>query len=149
MAKNILDWLAEDPSGYQMLRMAYSCIASQKIMVSILPYALSKNVEVTRIQNNLLILTVPSPPFAAKLRQLIPTILQEFNKTEQKITSIKIKIRKKIDKIQDKPTLSKKTIPLGKEALQAFRVLHNELEESSSISKAVAKLLKNHEIKEE
>ncbi len=146
MARKILNWLACDPYWGPMLRMSRSCITAKSVINNVLPHSLSKNIEVTKIEKNILTLTVPGSPFAAKLRQLIPTLLTALSITEIKLTSVKIKIQcKKVRKTG--PVINqdqKESIYLGKEALKSFRALHKNLESGNPISEAIEKLLRNH-----
>ena len=98
---------------------------------------------VGKLENQRLLLVVPGPAHAAKLRQLAPRIAQSLADQGWNLNEIAVKVQAGLPKPgarQPKPP--KEAQPLGDTALGAFETLHHL--RPGPLADAVAKLLKHH-----
>src|SRR3546814_697835 len=121
-----LRWLGDDRQGAQVLETVRRLLAAEQATKSALPPALALGCRVAHIERQQITLAVPSAAYAAKLRQLAPSILQTLNDSGWNLNEIKVKVQAGL--LQNRAKKSgKQTVPLDDAALNAFDELRDKL----------------------
>ena len=111
--------------GAGVLATARKHLQIQYAVAALLPAPLGSVCQVGKLENQRLLLVVPGPAHAAKLRQLAPRIAQSLADQGWNLNEIAVKVQAGLPKPgarQPKPP--KEAQPLGDTALGAFETLH-------------------------
>lgn len=142
-ATQALGWLGGDQHGAQVLEMARRLLAAEQAAKDAMPAALALVCKVARIDRQQITLAVPSPAYAARLRQLAPSIVQTLMDGGWNLTEIKVKVQAGLLQSQTKRSSGKEVVPLDNAALAAFDELRGKLR-PGPLADAVQRLLEHH-----
>lgn len=137
-----LGWLGGDQHGAQVLEMARRLLAVEQAAKDALPPALALACKVARIDRQQITLAVPSAAYAARLRQLAPSVAQTLVDGGWNLTEIKVKVQAGLLQNQTKRS-GKEVVPLDNAALNAFDELRGNLR-PGPLAEAVQRLLERH-----
>lgn len=137
-----LGWLGGDRQGAQVLETARRLLAAEQAAKDALPPALALVCKVARIEKQQITLAVPSAAYAARLRQLAPSIVQTLAGGGWNLTEIKVKVQAGLLQSQTKKS-GKEVVPLDSAALDAFDELRGKLR-PGPLTDAVKRLLDHH-----
>lgn len=141
-AELALDWLNTDTQGSNVLDTARRYLAAERIIADVLTGTLGRDCKVAHIERQHLILAVPSPAHAAKLRQLAPTVLQALNQHGWNLNEIGVRVQASLQQNVTKKA-PREIKPIDANAIEAFQVLQQNLK-PGPLADAVAKLIKGH-----
>lgn len=117
-------------------------LAAEQATKDALPPALARVCKVARIERQQITLAVPSAAYAARLRQLAPSIVQTLAGGGWNLTEIKVKVQAGLLQSQTKKS-GKEVVPLDSAALDAFDELRGNLR-PGPLADAVKRLLDRH-----
>lgn len=143
VVETAIDWLGNDRHGANVLTAARTLLALEQALQGILPQGLGKACRVARMENQQATLVVPSPAYAARLRQLAPRTVAQLAHGGWNLTDIQVKVQASLLQSRTKTPQPKQSIPLDKQALEAFRSLHENLR-PGPLADAVARLVTRH-----
>ena len=130
--------------GAGVLATARAHLQIQQAVAAVLPPALGEVCVVAKFESQKLMLAVPGPVYAAKLRQMAPRIAQTLSTQGWNLTEISVRIQAGMPRPGQKaPRPPKEAQPLGDTALQAFSDLREGLR-PGPLADAVARLLRHH-----
>ncbi|MDQ8033605.1 DciA family protein [Bordetella genomosp. 1] len=130
--------------GAGVLATARAHLQIQHAIAAVLPPALAAVCVVAKVESQRMMLAVPGPVHAAKLRQLAPRIAQTLSSQGWNLTEISVRIQAGMPRPGQKaPRPPKESQPLGDTALKAFSELHGDLR-PGPLADAVARLLRHH-----
>ena len=138
-----VSWLSDDRHGAQLLTAAREHIAVEQAAKQALPTALAQVCRVARIERQHMTLAVPAAAYAAKLRQLAPSMMRKLHDSGWNISQISVKVQANLAATQTKKA-PRQITPLGATALKAFETLHEELQ-PGPLADAVQRLLQRHQ----
>ena len=138
-----VSWLSDDQHGAQVLTTARELIAIEAAARRALPMALAQVCRVARIERQQITLAVPAAAYAAKLRQLAPSIIRVLHDSGWNVTQISVKVQANLATGQTKKA-PRQVTPLDATALKAFEELHHELR-PGPLADAVQRLLQRHQ----
>lgn len=142
-ADTAIEWLGNDRHGANVLTAARTLLALEQALQRTLPAGLATACRVARMENGLLTLAVPSAAYAARLRQLAPRTVAQLAHGGWNLTEIQVKVQAGLLQSRMETSRPKQSIPLDKQALDAFRGLHENLR-PGPLADAVAKLVARH-----
>ena len=142
-ADTAIDWLGTDRHGANVLTAARTLLALESAIQKTLPPGLAQACRVARMENRHVTLAVPSPAYAARLRQLAPRTVASLANSGWNLTEIQVKVQASLMQSGTKLPQTKQSIPLDTRALDAFRDLHENLQ-PGPLADAVARLMKHH-----
>jgi hypothetical protein len=122
--------------------MARWLLAAERAAKDAMPPALALVCKAARIDRQQITLAVPSAAYAARLRQLAPSIVQTLVDGGWNLTEIKVKVQAGLLQSQTKKS-GKEVVPLDDAALQAFDELQGKLR-PGPLADAVKRLLEHH-----
>ncbi len=141
-AKPALNWFKEHHEAASVLVTAEQMLQLEALIRKHLPSGIGGNCHVAGISQQGLIIAVPGPAYASKVRQLVPGLLNHLNQAGYNLTKITVRIVGNITMgMQPKP--KRNVTPLNKESLSCFASLQNELP-PGPLAQAVNNLLKRH-----
>lgn len=143
IADTAIEWLGADRHSADVLTTARALLALQAAIQAMLPAGIAKTCRVARLEDHRVMVAVPSPAYAARLRQLAPRIVAQLSDSGWNLTEIQVKVQAGLSQIETKASQPKQTIPLDKGALEAFRQLHGNLR-PGPLADAVANLVTRH-----
>jgi hypothetical protein len=137
---NYLAILGKVPDYECIFAKAKQLIEVQKAFLNTIPPQLRDRCAVGRYAEGFLLIYVSNGTAAARLRNLVPTILQELNRTEFKINSIKISVQLPISPGENKN--SPRNIPrLSQMAADHINQLTDKLPAESPLKSSLEALL--------
>lgn len=137
-----LSWLGDDRQGAQVLETARRLLTAEQAAKNALPPALALVCKVARIERQQMTLAVPSAAYAARLRQLAPSVVQALAVGGWNLNEIKVRVQAGLLQSQTKKS-GKEVIPLDDAALDAFDELRGALR-PGPLADAVKRLLDHH-----
>lgn len=141
-AELALDWLSQDSKSAGVLETAHQYLAAERIIADVLAGALGRDCKVAHIERQHIILAVPSPAHAAKLRQLAPTLLQALNQNGWNLNEVGVRVQASLQQSVTERS-PRRVKPMDANAIEAFKALQQNLE-PGALADAVAKLIKGH-----
>ncbi|MGB3290308.1 MAG: DciA family protein [Burkholderiaceae bacterium] len=117
-------------------------LAAEGAAKDALPPALARVCKVARIERQQMTLAVPSAAYAARLRQLAPSVVQALAGGGWNLNEIKVRVQAGLLQNRTNPS-GKEAIPLDDNALDAFDQLRGALQ-PGPLADAVLRLLKHH-----
>lgn len=143
IADTAIEWLNTDRRSADVLTTARALLALQTATQALLPAGLAKTCRVARLDQHRLTLAVPSPAYAARLRQLAPRIVARLTDSGWNLTEIEVKVQAGLLQTEIKTSQTKQSNPLDGGAVDAFRELHENLR-PGPLADAVARLVSRH-----
>jgi hypothetical protein len=107
-----------------------------KLFVGICPQNLSGSTRVLGLKSGILTVSAKNPIFAAKLRQIVPTLIPQLRNAGCEVSGIRVKVQVSYEKAPTKSAPRK----LGTPARRALKKLSDELEDSplkASVNKLI------------
>jgi len=139
---HLIGWLGHDSQSANVLATAQMHLKLRSAVVQRLPISMRNAFEVVKIENHVLTLMVSSAAFAAKFRQLAPTVTAGLKATGWNFSEIKLKAQGGLGLPEvAKPLREART--LDQEDLKAFDDLSKQLR-PGPLADAVSKLLRHH-----
>lgn len=139
-----MSWLGHDAAGAGVLATARRHLQMQQALVALLPPGLGGACAVIKLDNQRLELAVPGPAYAAKLRQMAPSLAQALAQRGWLLNEIAVRVQAGMPRPGSRAPKPPKTAqPLGPQALQAFDELGKSLR-PGPLSEAIARLLAHH-----
>ena len=112
----------------------------RRLFESAVPRPLARGARVANLKLGKLIIHADSGAVAAKLRQIIPTLVDVFHNEAAEVTGIDVKVQPSHD---GRPRSTKETnVPLGNHAKQGLTSLAERLPEDSPLRNALQHLVK-------
>ena len=134
----------ENMSG--LLQVARRLSEIEKTCLSILPRHFSA-CSVLKLENGKMIIGVPNQSMAARLRQQMPYLQAELNRTGWPVDSIRLKVQLAQKRLVEKPA-ARKTLP--PQAYESLVDLYSSLEKTkrnNRLTSALSELIKSHQQK--
>ncbi len=139
---HLIGWLGHDSQSANVLATAQMHLKLRSAVVQKLPVSMRNAFEVVKIDNNILTLMVSSAAFAAKFRQLAPTVTAGLQATGWNVSETKLKVQGGLGLPEvAKPLREARTLDQGD--LKAFEDLGKNLR-PGPLADAVSKLLRHH-----
>ena len=139
---HLIGWLGHDSQSANVLATAQMHLKLRSAVVQRLPASMRTAFEVIKIENHVLTLMVSSAAFAAKFRQLAPTVTAGLQAAGWNVSEIKLKVQGGLGLPEvTKPPREART--LDQEDLKAFEDLGKNLR-PGPLADAVSKLLRHH-----
>ena len=142
-----LDMLGESPQYKDILSLAHTLYENQLVFAKLVPANLAPYCYLSKINDNELTVIAKNGAFAAKLKQLSPTLLDKLQRLGWKITSIHLLVQGNF--FQDKVDSSDKQRHIKKiNFTHAARESLNEFvttSQDSELIRAVKSFLQKHE----
>jgi len=143
-----LGWLGLDARGAGVLATARLHLQIQHAVAAVLPPGLAAVCVVAKLEGQRLLLAVPGPAHAAKLRQMAPRLAQALSAQGWNLNEISVRVQAGMPRPGAKaPRPPKEAQPLGPKALQAFEDLGRNVR-PGPLADAIARLLAHHHKKE-
>jgi hypothetical protein len=138
-----VEWLRSDSHGATVLSTAKLLLSAESAIKAMLPPALAHSCKVARIDRQQITVAVPSAAYAAKIRQLAPSITRALTRDGRNINEVVVKVQAGLLKNQTKTTQMKTAMPLDDAALSAFEELKEKVG-PSPLADAIQQLLRHH-----
>lgn len=138
-----LEWLRHDRNSSTVLATANQFLAIEELLHQKVRFAADTHCKVAHIEGQRITLAVPSPAYAARLRQCSTSILQCLHEVGWKLTDVQVMVQASLGTNSHLPKPARNVQPLDAQALDAFQDLHQSLE-PGPLATAIAKLIKNH-----
>jgi len=139
-----LAWLGHDLRSAGVLATARRLLQIRQDLAAALPAPMRDVCQIAGMENQRVILAVPSAAYAAKLRQLAPRLAQALTARGWNLNEIAVRVQAGLPgpgTISSRPP--REAVPLDAGALDAFQALHAQLE-PGPLADAVARLLAHH-----
>lgn len=138
-----LDWLRHDRNSSTVLATANQFLAIEELLHQKVRFAADTHCKVAHIERQRITLAVPSPAYAARLRQCSTSILQCLSEAGWSVSEVQVVVQASLAATDHLAKPARTVQPLDSQALDAFQDLHEALE-PGPLATAVAKLIKNH-----
>jgi hypothetical protein len=99
----------------------------QQVLLAIVPFPLSRAIRVGNLRAGTLLVVADNAAVAAKLRQLVPTLLRHVRKRELEVTGIQVEVQVAE---QQKPCLDKAVRDLSRTTVEDLDRLARSLKDS-------------------
>lgn len=141
-ARSLEDCLKADGGLARLSGHAARLLRLQRLFESAVPKPLVRGARVANLKLGKLIVHADNGAVAAKLRQIIPTLVDVFlNNEVAEVTGIEVKVQPREDNRPNIPVASHK--PIGDRAKQGLTSLANRLPEDSPLRHALRELVKH------
>ena len=143
-ASPVMDWLEQD--SQQLLQTAQRYLQLEQLIQKLLPTSL-QHCKVAQIDRQAIVISVPSAAHATKLRQMIPTLLQQLQQHQWQLTEIQIQIQSVLfTGLKPVGMTLQGGAGIDASGVEAFEQLEKQLE-AGPLASAVQKLLSRHKNK--
>lgn len=137
-----LTWLEQDPHGASLLRTAHALLAIDAVLATVLPASLARHTCAASLEEATLILRVPGPAHAARLRQLTKAAADALTQAGYTVRQIVVRIDAGVY-ANGLQKLRHEAQPLDASALQCFEVLKDRVA-PGPLADAISRLLRRH-----
>jgi hypothetical protein len=139
-----LSWLGHDARGAGVLATAQRHLQIQQALAALLPRGVGEVCAVIKLDNRRLELAVPGPAYAAKLRQMAPSLAQALSQRGWLLDEIAVRVQAGMPRPGSRAAPPPKLAqPLGEQALEAFDELGRSVR-PGPLADAIARLLAHH-----
>ncbi|HEX7387440.1 MAG TPA: DciA family protein [Castellaniella sp.] len=138
-----LRWLDRSTSGAPLLTKAHELLALEHALTSLLPAGLARHVHVSQRDGPLLIVMVPGPAYAARLRQMVSGVARRLQDAGWPVEQIVVRIDARGPLPRTEKPL-RDIQPLDTQALQSFEALGRQVA-PGPLADAIHRLLEHHE----
>ncbi len=138
-AHKINSYLA-NPALEKLTDKALQLIALQHLWDKLAAPTLSKNCRIGNLQNKTIIIYADNGAIAAKLKQSLPSLLEQFQKRGIQVTAIQVIVQAKKLFEASKPG---KSIELTEQSISSLKQLEQSLA-PSSLKDSLQKMVKRH-----
>lgn len=136
-----VSWLNNSQRGASLLATAQRLATLQRDVQRILPEPLASACQVLKWQEDRLQLGIPTAAHSAKLRQVVPRLVQGLQQHGWQVNEIKVRVQAPVAFEPPRPPRGANA-DLEPQALAAFTELHAQLPPSGPLHDAVERLLK-------
>ncbi|MEN9589269.1 MAG: hypothetical protein RLZZ481_1055 [Pseudomonadota bacterium] len=140
---HLLGWLGHDAQTASVLATAQRYIKLRAVVSEALPPTMRDSFEVLKIEQDTLTLMASNAAFAAKFRQIAPSVIAHAQAAGWNLTEIKLRVQGGL-RIPVAPKPVKEARALDKHDLQTFEDLNRQLR-PGPLADAVARLLAHHQ----
>lgn len=140
-ARSLDDCLKAEGGLARLTGHAARLLRLQRLFESAAPPPLARGARVANLKLGKLVIHAESSAVAAKLRQIVPTLLDVFHNESAEITGIEIAVQPRANK--PSPSSAVDHDPLGDHAKQGLTSLAERLPEDSPLRQALRHLVKN------
>lgn len=140
-ARSLEQCLAADDGLARVSGHAARLLRLQRVFEATAPRPLARGARVANLKLGKLVIHADSGAVAAKLRQIIPTLVDVFKKQSAEVTGIEVKVQPRADK--PAAHLAPDHGPLGDHAKQGLTSLADRLPADSPLRQALKHLLNN------
>ena len=140
-ARSLEDCLEADGGLSRLTGHAARLLRLRKLYESAVPRPLARGARVANLKLGKLIIHADNGAIAAKLRQIIPTLVDAFRKNSGEVTGIEVKVQPRTDIGVAAPNSS--LSPLGDHAKQGLTSLAETLPEGSPLREALRRFVKH------
>ena len=126
-AQKISSYLTASDTLLKLSSVAEQLAKVQRTVVACLPERLARNVQVARIADKELILFANNSAIAAKVRFLIPTLLDKLQKHQADISAVKIEVKVNVSAQNN---VNEKQAALSPHGVAALKTLAQSLDSS-------------------
>lgn len=128
------------PSHLQSLaEVAKHLLELQQAYLGLAPKNLAKYSRVGKMERGVLVLYADNGAIAAKLRQILPTLLSKFQRSVTQISSIRVEVQARSPFTEARPQPNKR---ISGQGLDSLKSLQTRLEEGS-LKQALEKLIQH------
>jgi len=140
----VTGWLGHDQRAANVMAMAQYHLRLEQALAQLLPTGFGADIRIARVDAQQLVLAVPGPAHAAKLRQMAPSLAQKLQAGGWQVGEIRVQVQAGLTAVLHPASRPPKSVtPLGPQALDAFQQLHDHLQ-PGELADAVARLLAHH-----
>ena len=137
-----LEWLDRHPEGAHLMQTVRELLQIQAVLAGTLPAALARQIRVARIDGPQIIVMVPGPAHAARLRQLTEAAAARIRDAGWPVERIVVRIDAGMGRTwTQKPR--REAEPLGANALESFEDLGRHVA-PGPLADAIGRLLRHH-----
>lgn len=142
-----LGWLNASQHGASLLATAQRLLALQQSAQQLLPEPLATACRVLKWQEGNLLLGIPSAAHSAKLRQVVPRLVQGLQQQGWQVNEIRVKVQALRDPAGLYPPPKTPGPEVDATGLAAFAELQAALPEGDPVKEAVTRLLRRRQAK--
>ena len=139
--RSLEDCLEADGGLSRLTGHAARLLRLRKLYESAVPRPLARGARVANLKLGKLIIHADNGAIAAKLRQIIPTLVEAFRKNSAEVTGIEVKVQPRADRGPVIPNASH--APIGDRAKQGLTSLAESLPENSPLRGALKHFVKH------
>jgi hypothetical protein len=139
-ARSLEDCLKADGGLARLSGHAARLLRLQRLFESAVPQPLARGARVANLKLEKVVIHADSSAVAAKLRQIVPTLVEVFRKEVGEVTGIQVSVQPRTGSSPSSPTVSHDF--LGDYAKQGLTSLADRLPEESPLRQALQHLLK-------
>ena len=132
-------FLAATPTLQSLMQQAQKLLALQEIWKQVAPKPLAASSTVGTLRDRTLIVYAHNGATAAKLRQLLPSLLEKIQKRGIEVTAIRVDVQVDVPHINNK----QKDLAVSDKALESLSQLESSLEDSP-LKEALHNLIRHH-----
>ncbi|WP_019936828.1 DciA family protein [Bordetella sp. FB-8] len=142
--ETVLSWLGHDARGAGVLATAHRHLQLQQALAALLPPGLGEVCAVIKLDQHRLELAVPGSAYAAKLRQMAPSLAQALSVRGWLLDEIAVRVQAGMPRPGSRAARPVKSAqPLDTQALEAFDELGKTMR-PGPLADAIARLLTHH-----
>lgn len=142
-----LGWLNTTQHGANLIATAQRMLALQHNVQHLLPEPLATACLVLKWQEGNLTLGIPSAAHSAKLRQVVPRLVQGLQQQGWQVNEIRVKVQARRDPPGSYPQPKGPGPEVDATGLAAFAALEEALPEGDPVKDAVLRLLRRRQAK--
>ena len=139
--RSLEDCLEADGGLSRLTGHAARLLRLRKLYESAVPRPLARGARVANLKLGKLIIHADNGAIAAKLRQIIPTLVEAFRKNSAEVTGIEVKVQPRADR--GPVILNASHAPIGDRAKQGLTSLAESLPENSPLRGALKHFVKH------
>jgi hypothetical protein len=140
-ARSLEDCLKAESGLARLSGHAARLLRLQRLFESAVPQPLARGARVANLKLGKLVIHANSGAIAAKLRQIVPTLLDVFRNESAEVTGIQVSVQPRPDRRPSSPPASHG--PLGGKAKQGLTSLADRLPEDSPLRRALRQLVEH------
>lgn len=140
-----LSWLNASQHGASLVVTAQRMLALQNNVQQLLPEHLATTCQVLKWQDGSLLVGIPSAAHSAKLRQVVPRLVQGLQQAGWQVNEIRVKVQARRDTDVALAYRNVKAPEVDATGLAAFAELHQALPEGDPVRMAVERLLRRRQ----
>ncbi|MBI4984651.1 MAG: DUF721 domain-containing protein [Rhodocyclales bacterium] len=140
-ARSLEDCLEADGGLSRLTGHAARLLRLRQLFESAVPRPLARGARVANLKFGKLVVHADNGAVAAKLRQIIPTLIDAFRKNSAEVTGIEVKVQPRLDVKPKK--LDETRSPLGDHAKQGLTSLAESLPADSALRGALKHFVKH------
>jgi hypothetical protein len=132
-------FLTTTPTLQSLMQQAQKLLALQEVWQQVAPQSLTASSSVGTLRDRTLVVYASNGATAAKLRQLLPSLLEKIQKRGIEVTAIRVDVQVDVPHINNK----QKDLAVSDKALESLSQLENSLEDSP-LKEALQTMIRHH-----